>query len=784
MRCVKALCCALVTLLAGWAPLYSQTIIGELEDEAGTPVAGALLTLLDEQSVELDDYLSDSAGAFLLTAPVPGQYRIRVERIGQLTLLTPILELAAGDSLVYRIEVPAQPVDLAGLGPAEEPECVSDLESAFATSRLWQEIRKALVMAAWTGEWVPLRLELARYLRDLDLETRRVGMLDADSWLQSGARTLASLPASELVADGYVRDESGEGDVYWAPDPQVLLSQAFRETHCYSVRLGRGPEGDVWVGLAFEPIAERELPDLKGVLWVDRATAELRRLEFWYTSLPRAVAAVEPGGWIDFWRLPTGEWIVGRWQISLPVVAGAEEAEAVGMREVGVEVAAVYGPEGALLAEEPPTALIGTVVDRAGGSPVADAHVFLTGTGYADTTDARGRFRIEGVLPGSYGATVTDPALEELGIASELRTVEVRRGSATEVQLALPQSADEVAAVCPGQPGDVVALAGVVRDSASGVPVPGARVAARWSETLRVRADETGRFRFCRLPPDIQLTLEAEALGHTGHGVTIRSPGLGRFLRRDLLVTLVSEGSIVTRVVESGASGPTRLVGRVLDAQSLEPIDAVNVRIEALGLQRLTDSEGHFAFPLVDPGSHELALEHLAYGTRADTIVVTGGELINVEVRMAMRPIELEPLTVIVERRPLPPKMHGFYSRMDRGWGDFITREALEDRQPVRISQMIGDLPGARLIQVAPGQYTPIFRHQVRFMDGRNLSPCPPALYVDGILILDGASHIDEFVLPYEVEAVEVYKSAASVPARFGGSTAGCGVIVIWSRGG
>jgi hypothetical protein len=69
-------------------------------------------------------------------------------------------------------------------------------------------------------------------------------------------------------------------------------------------------------------------------------------------------------------------------------------------------------------------------------------------------------------------------------------------------------------------------------------------------------------------------------------------------------------------------------------------------------------------------------------------------------------------------------------------------------------------------------------------MDGRNLSPCPPALYVDGILILDGASHIDEFVLPYEVEAVEVYKSAASVPARFGGSTAGCGVIVIWSRGG
>jgi hypothetical protein len=235
-------------------------------------------------------------------------------------------------------------------------------------------------------------------------------------------------------------------------------------------------------------------------------------------------------------------------------------------------------------------------------------------------------------------------------------------------------------------------------------------------------------------------------------------------------------------VVETGVSGPTRLIGRVLDAQSLQPIEAVNVRIEAQGLQRLTDPEGHFVFPLVDPGSHELALEHLSYGTRTDTVAVGGGELISVEIRMAMRPIELEPLTVVVERRPLPPKMHGFYSRMDRGWGDFITRETLDNRQPVRMSQMIGDLPGARLIQIAPGQYSPIFRHQARFMDGRNVSPCPPALYVDGILILDGASAIDEFVLPTEVEAVEVYKSAASVPARFGGSTAGCGVIVIWTR--
>jgi hypothetical protein len=416
--------------------------------------------------------------------------------------------------------------------------------------------------------------------------------------------------------------------------------------------------------------------------------------------------------------------------------------------------------------------------------PFADATVRLAGTEYADTTDAVGRFWIEGIPEGKYGATVSHPDLEQLGIASEARTVQVTRGAVTEVQLAMPGPAESIAAVCPEQAGDVAALAGVVRDSVSGVPIPGARVVASWSEATRVRADEAGRYRFCRLPPGVELTLEAEAAGHASGEVSIRSPGSGRFLRQDLHVPLVSVEGIVTRVTEAGTSGPTRLVGRVFDAVSNEPIEAVNVQIGARGLQRLTDTEGNFVFPRVEPGSHELALEHLAYGTRTDTVVVRGGELISVEVRMAMRPIELEPLTVVLERRPLPPKMHGFYDRMDRGWGNFITRERIENRQPLRVTQLIGDLPGVRLIHLAAGRYLPILRRQVRFVDGRNLEPCPPIVYLDGVPLLDGAYTIDEMVFPNDIEAVEVYKSAGTVPAKFGGSMAGCGVIVIWTRSG
>jgi hypothetical protein len=43
---------------------------------------------------------------------------------------------------------------------------------------------------------------------------------------------------------------------------------------------------------------------------------------------------------------------------------------------------------------------------------------------------------------------------------------------------------------------------------------------------------------------------------------------------------------------------------------------------------------------------------------------------------------------------------------------------------------------------------------------------------------------IDDYVMPNEVEAIEAYDSPGSLPADFGGSRAGCGVIVIWTRRG
>ena len=77
------------------------------------------------------------------------------------------------------------------------------------------------------------------------------------------------------------------------------------------------------VGLAFEPTGEGKRVDLEGTLWLDEETAELSRLDFDYTGLPPSMGRVEAGGRVEFDRLPTGEWIVPRWSIRMPVVQWA-----------------------------------------------------------------------------------------------------------------------------------------------------------------------------------------------------------------------------------------------------------------------------------------------------------------------------------------------------------------------------------------------------------------------------------------------------------------------------
>jgi hypothetical protein len=269
------------------------------------------------------------------------------------------------------------------------------------------------------------------------------------------------------------------------------------------------------------------------------------------------------------------------------------------------------------------------------------------------------------------------------------------------------------------------------------------------------------------------------------------------WLRTVLLAAIVCLGGPLVGAAwaQETTVGLALVAGRVLDAESEKPIDGAEVLLvgDATEISRETDNSGAFMFPRVPRGAYQLVVEHLAYGTRSETIEIVGSERIDLQLRLTMEPIELEPLVVAIRRRYLSPRMLEFYERVDHGLGYFITRADIENRMPGRITHMIADAPGVQLVQAGESSLSRRlhFRRHVRWEAGQTV-PCWPTVYLDGGRVQDGGPEIagrplsemdiDDLVLPADVEGVEVYDGAGGLPPRFGGSFGGCGVIAVWTR--
>ena len=341
----------LIASTAAWmavaAPLAAQAVQGELvAATTAQPVAGGLVVLLDSAGTERGRVLTDPAGRFFIRAGAAGGYRVKALQIGYRSWLSPAFRLAAGQTLVYRIEMPAVPIELAAITVEAASGCRVHPETGQGAAELWEEAQKALSATELTIAERRYRFRTATTERTLDprlrvqTEERRTALGFSD-W------PFESLAPESLARRGFVQDAPG-GPLYYGPDVRVLFSAAFLNTHCFRVEQpppGNGGEG--LIGLAFEPTAKRRVKDIGGVLWLDRRTAELRYLEFRYTQLEDWIPADLVGGRIEFYRLPTGGWILRRWRLRAPIpVVRPGSRELYGFREREAEVVEVFTADG------------------------------------------------------------------------------------------------------------------------------------------------------------------------------------------------------------------------------------------------------------------------------------------------------------------------------------------------------------------------------------------------------------------------------------------------------
>ncbi|MGD8496404.1 MAG: carboxypeptidase-like regulatory domain-containing protein [Gemmatimonadales bacterium] len=326
------LAAAVVTVLGSLAlptvrpnALGAQTVLGTAVDEAaGAPVAGAFVLLLDaETGVERDRVLTTRAGTFRLATKRPGTYRLSLQRIGFETLVTDPFPLADDEVLSRRLQVTTSPIELSGIevtGGREPSQCGTPAGEAVELSRVWAEARKALEATAWTDRQSYYRFDALLVRQALDEEGTKVGEPAFEPIRIYGRHPFRSVQASDLAYGGWVQ-QHGSALKFYAPDAEVLLSDSFLRRHCF--RLVRGDSvAPGLLGIEFEPRPNGWVSDIDGVLWVDRATAELRRLDYAYVNVDLPIPTEYAGGNVQFDQLPDGSWIVQSWEIRTP--AGLE----------------------------------------------------------------------------------------------------------------------------------------------------------------------------------------------------------------------------------------------------------------------------------------------------------------------------------------------------------------------------------------------------------------------------------------------------------------------------
>jgi hypothetical protein len=460
--------------------------------------------------------LSNESGRLVLRAPGPGAYQLLASRIGHEPAPPVRLVLQTG-TVQQVIEMPRAVRVLPAITVSGTTRCERSPREGSLAAALWQEIETALSANRITAEQGLQILHTVRYQRDRDSLDQVIRERVTGSAVTRG-QPFVALPASDLARRGFVYQQQ-DGIHYAAPDAALLLADEFVNRHCFRVNPTGSAAG--LIGLAFEPVVDSRRPDVRGTLWIDRESRELRYLEYWYTSLEGPLALGNPGGEIRFQRLETGTWIVSEWFIRMPLTGerrnapiGSERYVLLGWVEQGGR-AGVHAPspretEGRRFIVE------GEVYDSLHQSGLAGALVTIDGEPDSGRTDQRGNFRLSVAGPGRRLLRVTHPLL---GLVRDNSTQEVVLSpqQPVTIRVAVPSPASFARTFCAGEAADA-GVVGMVRDTA-GAParlvravwhhVPSAR--AERGTILRSQSVETGprgEFAFCNLPRRRPVRLE------------------------------------------------------------------------------------------------------------------------------------------------------------------------------------------------------------------------------------------------------------------------------------
>lgn len=494
-----------LVMIIGATAADAQTVAVRLQEEARPiAVAGAVVRLVrgDTSSEQIvAQALTNASGSALLHASSPGTYRVRVNRIGFRALRSEPIRLEANDTYKLELRLPWAHAILPAISVVSTRECAVPKDEGTTAALLWEQVNTALTANVLSDSLAEMRLTVTKFSRDVDSHGEIGREIAGISTAVQGAPFHVPDPDS-LAHRGYVF-QLGRDVIFVVPDAALLLSDAFVTSHCFGV-LGTATRDSSIVGLSFHPKSERRLPDVRGTLWVSRASGELRFLEYWYTGLHGALRDTALGGRVDFERVSFGAWIVRNWYVRTPLfespttgyrdwVVDNSAPRLIGYRDQGGRASAGW------VAKLLPAVVTGTLFDSTTWSPLNGAVVRLEGEADSVVTDSTGRFGVSSDSGGWRRLLVRHPKLGLLADSSN-RDLPLSLGDSLVTEIGVPSARSFANVLCGKSSGGVIV--GIVW-AASGRPLEGivieiadARRPTTWEQSV---SGPHGLFVFCHV---------------------------------------------------------------------------------------------------------------------------------------------------------------------------------------------------------------------------------------------------------------------------------------------
>lgn len=248
--------------------------------------------------------------------------------------------------------------------------------------------------------------------------------------------------------------------------------------------------------------------------------------------------------------------------------------------------------------------------------------------------------------------------------------------------------------------------------------------------------------------------------------------------------------------------------GRVLAPDSgRPPIQGAEASISRPRRSALSDSSGRFRLKDVPPGQHVVVVRAIGFRTESSTVTIDFDEVVSWDVVLTRTTGTVLPGRVVSATSPVPTaaRLVEFMERREAGVGHFLSREQLEKAEGGlrQTGDLIAVLPGVTVrrgsnkIWIASSRTTntgtcafcvgSVWELNRSDVAAGARPACFMDVYLDGAMVYDsrhpenGLFDVNT-VSPEHIAGIEVYVSAAQVPAKYSRTGSGCGVLLIWTR--